>query len=170
MALQVQANASESTRKDEDSNDDVQETAFFSRGCCSFWSFSCWKSENWERISTSERETQECSSRSWWDKGINALKKTREWSELVAGPKWKTFIRRFNRTGARSKTGKFQYDPFSYALNFDEGPGQNGQFEDDRIFRDFSSRYAAIPVQNSQLKDVPSFTCEADQIRKSEWS
>ncbi|KAG6392272.1 hypothetical protein SASPL_146486 [Salvia splendens] len=69
------------------------------------------------------------SDRSWWSDGVDAFKKAREWS------------------------GKFQYDPCSYALNFAQGPGQNGQFEDDDAFRDFPSRYEAIPAQNSLLKD-----------------
>lgn len=86
------------------------------------------------------------------------MKKAREWSEIVAGPKWKTFIRRFN------KTGKFRYDPLSYALNFDNGwQGQNGQMQDDdQVFRDFSSRYAAIPfsikVSTELGNDDPSST------------
>ncbi|WZZ74807.1 hypothetical protein YC2023_086177 [Brassica napus] len=36
----------------------------------------------------------------WW---ILAILKIRYWSEIVAGPRWKTFIRRFNR--ARHKVG-----------------------------------------------------------------
>ncbi|KAL8528243.1 hypothetical protein ACS0TY_005884 [Phlomoides rotata] len=151
MALQAQAATPESTLKYEDSNNDVDETAFYGRRWCCFWNFPCYrlrKSDDWERISTSEKDRTESSSPGWWSEGIEALKKAREWSELVAGPKWKTFIRRFNKTPAKSKSGKFQYDPYSYALNFDEGVGQNGQFEDDRVLRDFSSRYAAIPVQN----------------------
>lgn len=86
-----------------------------------------------------------------WTRGINSLKKIREWSEIVAGPKWKTFIRRFNRSSSKSslgssKSSKFQYDPLSYALNFDEGPGQNGDSDqvDDYLFRNFSSRYANV--------------------------
>ncbi|KAL8038677.1 hypothetical protein ABFX02_11G123400 [Erythranthe guttata] len=165
MAMQMEAATSESTRKDDDSTDDFQESAFSDHGCCSFWNFPCNPSRNsdsWERISTSESEQQESSGGGgWWGEGVKTLKKVREWSEIVAGPKWKTFIRRFNKTAARPKQGKFQYDPMSYALNFDDGPGQNGQIEDDRIFRAFSSRYAAIPVQNGQLKDPPpppSFT------------
>ncbi|EPS69831.1 hypothetical protein M569_04939, partial [Genlisea aurea] len=68
---------------------------------------------------------------SWCGKGVvvEALKKVREWSELVAGPKWKTFIRRFNHiaSGGRAKPPppRFQYDPLSYALNFDDGLGKN---------------------------------------------
>ncbi|PIM99492.1 hypothetical protein CDL12_28012 [Handroanthus impetiginosus] len=159
-AVQLPSTAVESCGKDEDLSDDFEETAFFSRGCCYFWNFPCCRSRksDWERISTSEKEQQGSADRSWWRKGINAVKKVREWSELVAGPKWKTFIRRLNKTTGRSKPGKFQYDPMSYSLNFDEGPGRGSQFEDDRIFRDFSSRYAEIPVQSGQLKEVPPFT------------
>lgn len=85
---------------------------------------------------------------SWWNtipssssdqvlrtRGINSLK-------IVAGPKRKTFIRRFNRNKSglgSSKSSKFQYDPLSYALNFDEGPGQKGYSDqaDDYLFRNF---------------------------------
>lgn len=91
----------------------------------------------------------------WWFRGLVALKKLREISEIVAGPRWKTFIRRFNRSrsgGGGSSAGrqgtKFQYDPLSYALNFDEGPGQNGDFDADDdypLFRNFSSRYVSVP-------------------------
>ena len=73
--------------------------------------------------------------------------KLREWSEIIAGPRWKTFIRRFNRNRSGScRHAKYQYDPLSYALNFDEGGGQNRNFEDeeDGGFRNFSTRYAAV--------------------------
>ncbi|GMQ10245.1 hypothetical protein CsSME_00053322 [Camellia sinensis var. sinensis] len=96
----------------------------------------------------------------WWDRGINALKKLREWSEIAAGPRWKTFIRRFNRSksgGGGARQGKFQYDPLSYALNFDDGQVQNG--DSDETFRSFSSRYASIPisVKSSMDRDASSF-------------
>ncbi|CAK9162819.1 unnamed protein product [Ilex paraguariensis] len=140
------------SRKETDFNDEMQEIAFDKRGCCCFWIPS---TTLWERISTAEKEET-----NWWAKSVNALKKVREWSELVAGPKWKTFIRQFNKH--RAKQGKFQYDPLSYSLNFDEGPGQNGHLEDDRVFRDFSSRYASIPISAKSSmdlgKDGPSFT------------
>lgn len=102
----------------------------------------------------------------WWARPFRAFKKLREWSEIVAGPQWKTFIRRFNRHRrhnhhhhhSAAAAGKFQYDPLSYALNFDEGQhGQNGQFEDDygqQQFPDFSSRYASIPISAKSSMDL----------------
>lgn len=83
--------------------------------------------------------------------------KIREWSEIVAGPRWKTFIRRFNRnkSGGFRHAGKYQYDPLSYALNFDEG--QNGEFENESPdgFRNFSARYvAAAPALKSDSIDL----------------
>ncbi|GFQ06776.1 hypothetical protein PHJA_002821600 [Phtheirospermum japonicum] len=135
---------------DEDYREDLHENAFSSRGCCcflNFWCFKSGKSDDWERISTE----QESLNRSLWDKEIGALKKVREWSEVVAGPKWKTFIRRFSRTGGRARPGKFGYDPLSYALNFDDGlTGQHSEIEFNRVARDFSLLYAATPVQNDQ--------------------
>ena len=85
---------------------------------------------------------------------MRAIYKVREWSEIVAGPKWKTFIRRFNRSksGGGSSSGggrhrKFQYDPLSYALNFDEGP-VGEEVDESGGFRDFSTRFA--PVKSSE--------------------
>ncbi|EXC16035.1 hypothetical protein L484_002119 [Morus notabilis] len=101
----------------------------------------------WERIQTAQGDH-------WWNRGIRAFKKLREWSEIVAGPKWKTFIRRFNRNrSGGNRHGKFQYDPLSYSLNFDEGLVHNGNSEEDDYagFRDFSTRYGTVsgppPVQ-----------------------
>ncbi|XP_061956584.1 uncharacterized protein LOC133678313 [Populus nigra] len=125
----------------------------------------------WERIKSSPSSNgDDLHPNQWWAKGMRAFKKIREWSEVVAGPKWKTFIRRFNRnknsgSGNGRHHGKFQYDPFSYSLNFDEGPGgQNGNLDDlddYNGFRDFSSRYASVSasgrpvaVDASKSKDV----------------
>ncbi|XP_047314295.1 uncharacterized protein LOC124918084 [Impatiens glandulifera] len=114
----------------------------------------------WQRIGRGEN-----SEKLWWDSSVKAVKKIREWSEIVAGPKWKTFIRRFNRGvgggvgggiggGGGGKSGKFQYDPLSYALNFEDGLGQN---EDIEFQRNFSSRYALI----NGLKKSPTATEES---------
>ncbi|GFS32631.1 hypothetical protein Acr_00g0023620 [Actinidia rufa] len=98
----------------------------------------------WRRIRMAE------SDEGWWTRVINALKKAREWSEIAAGPRWKTFIRRLNRSksGGGRHGGKFQYDPLSYALNFDD-PGQNCHFDEEYGSRNFSSRLAAIPMPAS---------------------
>ncbi|KAF3652713.1 putative RNA-dependent RNA polymerase 2-like [Capsicum annuum] len=94
-----------------------------------------------------------------WSKGINALKKLREWSEIVAGPRWKTFIRRFNRNkSGSSRSAKFQYDPLSYSLNFDEGRGNNGEEEEELVLRNFSTRYASIPASGKvNMDEGPGF-------------
>uniref|UniRef100_A0A452Z9G6 Uncharacterized protein n=1 Tax=Aegilops tauschii subsp. strangulata TaxID=200361 RepID=A0A452Z9G6_AEGTS len=79
----------------------------------------------------------------------------REWSELVAGPRWKTFIRRFRRGHHRHGGGagagggrKLNYDALSYALNFDEGhgaspEGPSGEFPG---YPDFSTRLSTWPA------------------------
>ncbi|GMH21474.1 hypothetical protein Nepgr_023316 [Nepenthes gracilis] len=86
-----------------------------------------------ERIRIAENENK------WWARPLRAFKKLREWSEIVAGPKWKTFIRRLNRNRSGERHVKFQYDPLSYSLNFDEGPPQNRDLDED--YPDFTSRY-----------------------------
>ncbi|KAI4347004.1 hypothetical protein L6164_007857 [Bauhinia variegata] len=134
-------------------NDDIQE--MFAKSRCCFW-MSCLGSDSspssshefawWERMRTLDKNEQ------WWARG---WMKIREWSEIVSGPRWKTFIRRFhrNRHPGYAKQGSFQYDPLSYALNFDEGKGQNGNFDEDYMFRDFSTRYAAIPASAKSSMD-----------------
>lgn len=92
-----------------------------------------------------------------WSRGVTALKKLREWSEIVAGPRWKTFIRRFNRNKS-FKANQFQYDPLDYALNFDEGPLETGdlEVENEYMIRNFSSRYALrtnVPMSSKTTLD-----------------
>lgn len=103
----------------------------------------------WERIGSSHFD------RRWWAPGLRVLMKLREWSEVVAGPRWKTFIRRFSRSrsigaagGAHDQYrhgGRFNYDPMSYALNFDEGPGHDPHHLDDE---DYFRRYRNFSVRN----------------------
>ncbi|OIW12409.1 hypothetical protein TanjilG_04158 [Lupinus angustifolius] len=52
----------------------------------------------------------------WWNQ---VYRKLRECSQIVAGPKWINFIRRFDK----KRTISLNYDPLSYALNFDDGEG-----------------------------------------------
>ncbi|KAF5802930.1 hypothetical protein HanRHA438_Chr06g0274381 [Helianthus annuus] len=83
----------------------------------------------------------------WFMKRAKSLK---EYSELVAGPKWKNFIRRFSRRRNRSNanTTPFQYDPKSYALNFNDAG--NHDEDDDLLPRSFSTRFAP-PSRSTQL-------------------
>lgn len=125
----------------------------------------------WERVRTSQGQSHGGGGGGgqWWHRGIRALKKLREWSEIVAGPKWKTFIRRFNRSrsgGGGGRHGKFQYDPLSYSLNFDEGPGHNGNLDDDDFsgFRNFSTRYASSSVSAPVLQHPKSSSSAAAEV------
>ncbi|XP_030553579.2 uncharacterized protein LOC115757480 [Rhodamnia argentea] len=149
-----------SPRRDRGSSDESADAAFAKRGCC-FWVPFLGSSDDdvdrppavaapagtnwWERVGDTPDDP-------WWARGWHRV---REWSELVAGPRWKTFIRRFNKNRF-SRNPQFRYDPLSYALNFDEGPGQNGHplFEEDVLRRDFSSRYASIPASCKSSMDL----------------
>ncbi|KAE8720862.1 Detected protein of confused Function [Hibiscus syriacus] len=100
----------------------------------------------WQRISSTSSQFQ--SGTGLLTRSVSAFQKAREWSEIVAAPRWKTFIRRFNRnkSGSSGRHGRFRYDPLSYALNFDKG--QIGDSEDANYgyggFRAFSVRYASV--------------------------
>lgn len=78
------------------------------------------------------------------------MKELKEYSELVAGPKWKNLVRKigkyFNPKRSSAKTTQFQYDSDSYALNFDNGDSVGE--DDDGLLRNFSSRYA-VPFSGS---------------------
>ncbi|KAL4584953.1 hypothetical protein LXL04_009566 [Taraxacum kok-saghyz] len=120
----------------------------------------------WRKVPSSEEDEEYNSNRTLWSRGVAALKKIREWSEIVAGPKWKTFIRRFNHSKSSGKqSSKFQYDPLSYALNFDQGPLQNGdpETENEYMIRNFSSRYAMPPSTIPIIGKTPMDVCK-DEI------
>ncbi|KAJ6915230.1 hypothetical protein NC651_017272 [Populus alba x Populus x berolinensis] len=81
---------------------------------------------------------------------VEKVKKVKEISEILAGPKWKNFIRRFSNNNKKRSRMQCQYDPQSYALNFDEGFGR----EVDSEYPDFSARYAApVGISNGELAD-----------------
>ncbi|KAJ6701437.1 NHL DOMAIN PROTEIN [Salix koriyanagi] len=134
-----------------DNSDDFHDLAFAKRRCC--WipclatdpvpsSSGAAGPEFWQRIKPVDCTTNR---ESWWFRG---WMKIREWSELVAGPRWKTLLRRFNKKpGGGVQYGKFQYDPSSYALNFDQG-SKRRHADDDLFGRSFSSRYSLPPSRN----------------------
>ncbi|CAL5037724.1 unnamed protein product [Urochloa decumbens] len=115
--------------------------------------------EWWHRVGEGGSGALASGRRRWWRRGVDALMKVREWSELVAGPRWKTFIRRFRRGGPRHGNsggggggGKLNYDPLSYALNFDEGHAGGGSPEggDYAAYPDFSARFVAPPPASAR--------------------
>ncbi|CAK8563524.1 unnamed protein product [Lathyrus sativus] len=70
---------------------------------------------------------------------MEKLKKMKETSEVIAGPKWKTFIRKISGYGKKQQKNKFQYDEHSYALNFNSG----AQSEDEEYLPpSFSTRFS----------------------------
>jgi len=137
-----------------DNNDDIHDLAFAKRRCC--W-IPCLTTDPvpsssgtagpgfWQRIKPVDRTT---SPESWWFRGWMRI---RDCSELLAGPRWKTFLRRFNKKpGGGTQYGRFQYDPSSYALNFDQGSRRRPE-DDDLMDRNFSSRYSLPPSRKSSI-------------------
>ncbi|KAL4319030.1 hypothetical protein GQ457_18G014740 [Hibiscus cannabinus] len=111
------------------------EDTFSSSGCGCFGGL-CW----WRRNTNGymvQVQGEEVRSESWVTR---KAKKLKEISEVLAGPRWKNFIRRFSTYGInkkrRSMMMQFQYDPQSYQLNFDQREAGAG-------FPDFSARFAA---------------------------
>ena len=79
------------------------------------------------------------------------LNKIKQASEVLGGPKWKNFIRKIGgyvdfKNRKKQRNG-FQYDPRSYALNFDNGfnreEEEEEEEEEDLVGHDFTSKFAA---------------------------
>ncbi|XP_022867065.1 uncharacterized protein LOC111386821 [Olea europaea var. sylvestris] len=85
---------------------------------------------------------------------VTKFKKLKEFSELVAGPKWKNMIRKIGKVCNPKKksqmTTQLQYSPGSYALNFDCG-GEDE--EEDNLLHSFSSRFASRDFSYQQSRD-----------------
>ncbi|ONI34533.1 hypothetical protein PRUPE_1G486100 [Prunus persica] len=78
---------------------------------------------------------------------VENAKKVREFSEVLAGPKWKNFIRSFS-TIYKKRRVQFQYDLQSYALNFDDG-GFDREIEGNSYLHFSNAGYASCPGMNN---------------------
>ncbi|KFK28014.1 hypothetical protein AALP_AA8G460300 [Arabis alpina] len=143
------------------------ETRYDPRCCSCFPSFRSRSStavgfSSWGRIRTVDDDNHHNDDESrWW---IRAAFKIREWSEIVAGPRWKTFIRRFNRDPRRGRdwdaSEKFQYDPLSYSLNFDDDDEED-EYVGVGGLRSFSTRYASVPISTSKAPAISPTSASA---------
>ncbi|KAL5985517.1 hypothetical protein ACLOJK_027502 [Asimina triloba] len=128
--------------------EDYEEETAAAGGC--FSAFFCCARSHYLRANERLSLLQEQLKETRWKDSLQRLKES---SELIAGPKWKTFIRRFNchscaGAGAnhRNRKPNFQYDPQSYALNFDGGADPDDE-EDDR--NGFSSQFGSLSAKNT---------------------
>jgi len=90
--------------------------------------------------SSSGADSVEGDSQKWWRKGWDSVRRAGEWPGSVmddAGssrsrPKLKYLVRKFKADGKtiyNPRPSRFQYDPPSYKLNFDHGPGQDEHYQ-----------------------------------------
>ncbi|OMO61608.1 hypothetical protein CCACVL1_23375 [Corchorus capsularis] len=127
-------------KDDHDYSQDFDQETYSSSGCGCFHGFCWWRRRsrnegNGYMLHQQEDQNQMINKESWLKK---KAKKLKEMSEILAGPKWKNFIRSFSKR-SKSSSMQFQYDPRSYELNFDDGIHR----EVDDGFPDFSARFAA---------------------------
>ncbi|KAJ6296224.1 hypothetical protein OIU78_024128 [Salix suchowensis] len=127
-----------------DHQGDHEQETYSSSGCCCFRIFTFNLRRNNER--EYDLLNQNCDSRDPWL--ARKLKKVKEASEVLAGPKWKTFIRKISALIKKKKqrNNQFQYDAESYALNFDREEG-------DCLIPGFSSRFSASSVDQEIRRD-----------------
>ena len=115
---------------EEEDFDDHQEPSMCGYGC-----FRVFRLRWWQRHDEG-RGLVEQKGESWL--GCK-LRKMKEVSEVIAGPRWKTFIRKISGYGKKQQRNKFQYDERSYALNFNSGVHS----EDEDMPPSFSARFSA---------------------------
>ncbi|XP_066366729.1 uncharacterized protein [Miscanthus floridulus] len=142
---------------------DEAEAAFFvrrGRRCCCF----PWPASSHQQVDGAAVAAEE----TWWQRAVDAVLKVREWSELVGGPRWKTFIRRFGRSGTPTRPHrhfsgcKLNYDALSYVLNFNEGHGASP--EGDYIgYRDFSTCFVGPSASAKSSMDLTGSTLGMDR-------
>ncbi|XP_075473851.1 uncharacterized protein LOC142504891 [Primulina tabacum] len=85
---------------------------------------------------------------------VEKFKKLREFSEMVAGPKWKNLVRKIGKFCNPKKSNKettdqqFRYSPQSYAMNFAGGE----EDEDGQLLHSFSTRFAPYAATDNDQR------------------
>ncbi|KAL2458003.1 hypothetical protein Adt_46113 [Abeliophyllum distichum] len=129
------------------------EEAASATGCGCFRSFcGGWKQSRSQGESHHLLQERGVHKETWL---VTKLKKLKEYSELVAGPKWKNIVRKVGKFCNPKKKSKntmteFQYSPGSYILNFDCG-GEDE--EEDNLLHSFSSRFASHAFTDQQRRE-----------------
>ncbi|XP_043720751.1 uncharacterized protein LOC122668225 [Telopea speciosissima] len=115
---------------------------FGNDGCACFRFFGIGRQRSNERVSLLQSQQGENRESLWRRK----LKDLKEITELLCGPKWKNLIRKLSvyanggNKRRNRRAAQFQYDPQSYALNFDH---RDDDEDLDASRLGFSSRFAA---------------------------
>lgn len=133
-------------------HDSEEEVASSSGWSCCCFGFGGWKRSNHQESKHLLRENSgnEQYKESWL---VDKLKEAKEFSEVVAGPKWKNFVRKMGKYFKPKKSStQSMYTPDSYALNFDDGAEE----EEDDLFVNFSSRFSAPLSSNHQRMSASS--------------
>ncbi|KAL9442922.1 hypothetical protein AB3S75_016312 [Citrus x aurantiifolia] len=127
-------------------SDEIDLIEEYGDGGCGCFRALCfdWRGRGQGRYLLQQQEDEEVIREIWLRE---RAKKIKEFSEVVAGPKWKNIIRRLSLNNKKRSASKmqFHYDPQSYKLNFDDGI--NGEFDDGHV--GFSARYAGPVVINN---------------------
>ncbi|KAM7263949.1 hypothetical protein ACFE04_001632 [Oxalis oulophora] len=119
---------------------------------CSCFNF-CWpKTRKYSNL-TAPPDQSQVTPDSWF---VEKVKKVKETAEAIAGPEFKTFVRKvggyINKHKQRNNNSRVQYDAYSYALNFDSGPDDDDDEYDETVG---FSRFPATPLLDGR-KESPA--------------
>ncbi|KAK2358022.1 hypothetical protein QL285_095242 [Trifolium repens] len=133
----------------ESNKEDFEETNGYGCGCGWLRVFTAkW----WQRRDEEGKHLLDEGNRGEETWVMEKLRNMKETSEVIAGPKWKTFIRKISGYGKKQQKNRFQYDAHSYALNFNSG----AQSEDEEYLPpSFSTRFSnPFPAASRHQNDT----------------
>jgi hypothetical protein len=133
----------------ESNKEDFEETNGYGCGCGWLRVFTAkW----WQRRDEEGKHLLDEGNRGEETWVMEKLRNMKETSEVIAGPKWKTFIRKITGYGKKQQKNRFQYDAHSYALNFNSG----AQSEDEEYLPpSFSTRFSnPFPAASRHQNDT----------------